>query len=333
MPPTCERERARRQRLRGRTRGAEIQLASALLIICALGEGALVWASSSDAASRDPQGRGLQLLAERESILNRQERQAALRARTRGRALYRLMLSAKAERGPAVGDGAEGHPGGRAISIGAAVLARDLREDRLFRDELERVRAERRLVGGTAGGAPSVGAQPVGSSSGDAALTPGSSIETPSVPDPAATFAVPSPADDASAGGARVPVARFLRPVAGRLVSGFGVARDEPTRAWLFRTAAAFSARAGERVRAPAEGRVVRVADDVAGGAAVVMAHAGGIRTIVSGLGTVNVAEGALVSRGAPLGAASSLPSLIRLEVWRGRQAIDPAAVLMHDRP
>lgn len=247
-------------------------------------------ASSADAASRDPQGRGLQLLAEREAIVGRQTRLATQGARARGLALYRLALAAKAERRSSDGDGGRERPGGRAISIGAAVLSRDLREARLFQGELERVREERRQV-------------------------------------VAFSLAAASSGPD-SAGSPRAPAGRLLPPVAGRLVNGFGVARDEATRSWLFRTTAAYAARPNEPVRAAAEGRVVTVAEDVAGGTAVVIAHEQGLRTIVSGLGTVTVSEGAVVHRGAALGTAPPVRSLVRIEIWRGRQTLDPATLL-----
>jgi murein DD-endopeptidase MepM/ murein hydrolase activator NlpD len=241
-------------------------------------------ASSADPASHDPQGRGLQLLAEREAIVNRQTRGAEQSARARGLALYRLVLAAKAERRSSNGD----REGGRAIAIGAAVLSRDLREARLYQDELERVREERRR----------------------------------------AVALVAAVTEAESVGSGRAPASRWLPPVAGRLMTGYGVARDEATRAWLFRTSAAFASRAGEPVRAPADGRVVRVAADVAGGTAIVLQHPQGLRTIVSGLGNVTVSEGTFVHRGGALGSAPPVPGLVRLEVWRGRQAIDPVSLL-----
>ena len=260
----------------------------ATLVVAALTSvaGMRAEASSTDAASRDPQGRGLQLLAEREAVVSRQTRGAEQSARARGLALYRLVLAAKAERRSTNAD----RPGGRAIAIGAAVLSRDLREARLYQDELGRVREERRRAVAVA-----------------------------------ATVSVTEPEDVTSARGSP---AALLPPVTGRLVNGYGVARDEATRAWLFRTSAAFAARAGEPVRAPTDGRVVRVAADVAGGLAIVLEHAPGLQTIVSGLGSVTLGEGTFVHRGGPLGLAPPVPALVRLEVWRGRQAVDPAPLL-----
>ena len=274
---------------RTRPRGAFFgALVVALVVALTLAAGTRARASSTDAASRDPQGRGLQLLAEREAIVTRQTRGAEQSARARGLALYRLVLAAKAEQRSTSVD----RPGGRAIAIGAAVLSRDLREARLYQGELERVREERRRAVAVAASSPAP--------EGDAAIP------------------------------ARAPTLtlRLLPPVAGRLVNGYGVARDEATRAWLFRTSASFAARSGEPVRAPSDGKVVRVAADVAGGVAIVLEHATGVRTIVSGLGSVSVGEGAFVHRGGALGLAPPVPSLVRLEVWRARQAVDPAPLL-----
>ena len=281
MPRTGE------ARIGRRTRTTRAALALVLALIVPSAAELRARASSVDAASRDPQGRGLQLLAEREAIVSRQTVLAAQGARARGLALYRLVLAAKAERRS---ERAGERPGGRALAIGAAVLSRDLREARLYQGELERVREERRR---------------------------------------AVAFAASSPGTETDGAGApRAAMPHLVPPVSGRLVNGFGVARDEATRSWLFRTAAAFAARGNEPVRAVADGRVVQVGEDVMGGLAVVLSHPQGLRSIVSGLGTVTVSEGTVVRRSAALGTAPPLPSLVRLEIWRGRQAIDPTPML-----
>jgi len=43
----------------------------------------------------------------------------------------------------------------------------------------------------------------------------------------------------------------------------------------------------------------------------------------------VSVTEGTVVRRGAPLGTAPAQPSLVRVEVWRDRQTVDPATLLL----
>ena len=126
-----------------------------------------------------------------------------------------------------------------------------------------------------------------------------------------------------------------MRPVAGALVTPFGVGRDGATGAWLFRAAASFAAKPSELVRSPADARVARVAGSVAGGAAVVLSLAAsaaqpeGWTVVVSGLASVAVAPGETVGRGEALGTARAAPaSTVRVETWRGRSPVDPAAVL-----
>ncbi|MES1205091.1 MAG: M23 family metallopeptidase [Pseudomonadota bacterium] len=185
-----------------------------------------------------------------------------------------------------------GTVGGRSVPLAAAVLRRDLEEARLLKGELDRVRAERA-----------------------------------SLDREAARRAVSS---RAFAEPAAVPAGAFLSPVSGGVVRPFGVARDAATGAWLFRAAASLAARAGETVRCPADGRVVRVADSVAGGAAVVLAHdQDRWTTVISGLDSVAVAPGETVRRGESLGSSSRAgASPVRLETWRGRTPVDPASLL-----
>ena len=130
------------------------------------------------------------------------------------------------------------------------------------------------------------------------------------------------------------PSPSLLRPVQGGVVTPFGVGRDRATGAWIFRAAASYAARAAESVRSPADGRIVRVANSVAGGAAVVLAHdRGGWTSVMSGLGSVAVSAGDFVHRGDSLGSAGPaafgrLGRPIRIEIWRGRTPIDPDSLL-----
>jgi septal ring factor EnvC (AmiA/AmiB activator) len=180
------------------------------------------------------------------------------------------------------------------VALATAVLARDLEETRLLRAELDRVRGERTALS----------IQP-----GEAAAD-----TTPAAP-----------------GG---PTPAFLRPVSGTLLTPFGVGRDHATGAWIFRAAATFGVSSREIVHSPASGRVVRVADSIAGGVAVVLSvpgvSAGTTWTVVlSGLDSVAVAPGEDVAGGAPLGTAPAGPgATVRVETWRGRSPVDPTAVL-----
>jgi murein DD-endopeptidase MepM/ murein hydrolase activator NlpD len=266
----------------------------ALPLVGVAGSASRVRASSAEGTS-EPKGRGLQLLGGREAILMEQSERARRAARARALSLYRLLQLAAAERGGGTAwpDGHAGDDrwGGRAVALATAVLDRDLAEARLLRAELDRVRAERAQVGFQA--------------------DPPEAFEAPVPPTPEV-----------------LPI--FLPPVTGSLVIPFGVARDPATGAWIFRAAASFATGGGEPVRSPGDGRVVRVAASVAGGAAVVVAHEQDRWTsVISGLDSVAVASGEVVRQGDVLGTGPRRPgSAVRIETWRGRTPIDPASVL-----
>ena len=144
--------------MRARSDGRpSLAISFAACCLCALA-GLPVRASAP--AGDDPTARGLQLLRARESALESQTAQATATARRRGRMLYRLLLHEAAERrsdasvqesaSPSSDVDAQG-PGGRAIALGIAVLGRDLHEAAALRDELDRVRVERREAVGAAG--------------------------------------------------------------------------------------------------------------------------------------------------------------------------------------
>jgi len=261
-------------------------LAAGLAIVVA----PAVWASAL-VGGDDPAGRGLQLLQARETALDDQTAQASQTARQRGRMLYRLLLHEAAERrsgapdDQARRDWSSGAPGGRAIALGVAILSRDLEEAAVLRDELGRVREERRTA-----------AEGMARARGEAAA-----------PEAAATVAE-----------------KLCVPVAGPMTASWGVARDDATGGWLFRTAVGWSPRRGAPVVAPAGGRVARVVPDVGGGWAVVLAHPGGLTSVLGGLDSVTVGPRDLIRRGAPVGSAGAN---VRLEVSRGRTPVDPAAL------
>ncbi|MEO8214876.1 MAG: hypothetical protein ABI560_16865, partial [Myxococcales bacterium] len=224
--------------------------------------GATASASSGDGAL-EPNGRGLQLLGGREAILLEQTEHARQAARLRAVTLYRLLRVVGQE--PHItgtAGGAESRGGARAVALATAVLARDLEEARSLRGELERVRSERTALSTSAvhrarGPGRADGALLVDASAG---TSPSGSCES---------------GCDATPTALPEPTPAFLRPVSGTLITPFGVGRDRATGAWIFRAAATFGVSAREIVRSPAAGRVVRVADSVAGGVAVVVAIPG----------------------------------------------------------
>jgi murein DD-endopeptidase MepM/ murein hydrolase activator NlpD len=267
--------------------------AAVLVLVTALAISAPGHASGRD-GSLEPSGRGLQVLGGREAILLEQSDHARQAARSRALMLYRLLRTGPSTESSAVAsDDSRPRLDARTIALATTALARDLAEARALRAELDRVRAQR------------VSLRDASEARGLGATTTEFSQS-------------------------RAPLPDFLRPVAGPLVTPFGVGRDAATGAWIFRAAASIAVDPDETVHSPSDGRVVRVTTSVAGGAAVVIWQGDGHWTFVmSGLGPVEVAPGELVRRGDPLGRApGARGSALRIETWHGRSPVDPAAVL-----
>lgn len=275
--------------------------------------------ASSGEATLEPSGRGLQLLGAREAILLDQTERARQLARGRARALYRILRTSPAPAAfgvAAADDSADGMSRApRSVSLLARVLGRDLAEARLLRAELDRVRAERarlavraREVQNNADNADGEGNQEDDENAGPGSLAS---------PRPGSRFV-------------KAPTPRLQPPVPGELVVPFGVARDPATGAWSFRAAASYASGCGEPVSSPGDGRVVRVAESVAGGAGIVLVHGrAGWTTVVSHLRSVEVTRGDSVRKGERLGTtACDGEATVRIETWRGRTPVDPAWLL-----
>jgi len=268
-------------------------LAVAGAIAGSLGPGGPTRASSFGDAKDEALGRGRMLLDARETVLGEQARRAEQAARARALTLYRVLRLAGIERRGGTPAGDAGRLGGRAVALGSAILERDLAEARSLRAEWRRVRAVR----GT--------------------------LDAASAADAAGAERSPPRIIAAVAPG-------LVRPVTGAITAPFGVARDGASGAWFFRTAISFAARSTEPVRCPAGGRVVRVEPSLAGGQAVVIeADAHGWTFIISGLGAVSVTPGQSLQKGETVGRAEEQrAATVRLETWRGRTPVDPAALL-----
>jgi septal ring factor EnvC (AmiA/AmiB activator) len=119
-------------------------------------------------------------------------------------------------------------------------------------------------------------------------------------------------------------------PVAGAVVTRFGVGPDRATGLLVTRPGVRLGAAPGAPVRAPFAGVVALVADEPEGGA-VVLEDGAGWTAIVGGLARTDVARGQRLAAGAPLGAAAAgapgAPPVISFEVWRGRHPVDPLLV------
>jgi len=124
------------------------------------------------------------------------------------------------------------------------------------------------------------------------------------------------------------PLSGFMLPVAGRLVSGFGdMAKGTPARGITLQV------RDGAQVVAPAAGRVA-FADAYAGyDRIVIIDHAGGFTSLVTGLARSAVRVGDTLMAGAPLGSAGRSGAgqgkpVLTFELRRGGKPVNPLDLL-----
>lgn len=111
----------------------------------------------------------------------------------------------------------------------------------------------------------------------------------------------------------------WIPPVGGRVVTGFGeVVATGPSRGMTFVPAG------GAQVVAPAAGRIV-FADAYRGyGRIVIIEHAGGWSSLVTGLGRLDVAVGDPVVQGSPLGTAGPVRPLVTVELRKDGVPVNP---------
>jgi septal ring factor EnvC (AmiA/AmiB activator) len=120
-------------------------------------------------------------------------------------------------------------------------------------------------------------------------------------------------------------------PARGTLVRGPGLRRDEATLAVLREEGIRILSRLNEPARAPAGGRVQKVAALPRGGFAVVTVHEDGAISILSGLRQVEVAEGAAIERGQRVGLVGrdlDGAPVVSLELWQRGRPVDPTPLL-----
>lgn len=112
----------------------------------------------------------------------------------------------------------------------------------------------------------------------------------------------------------------YVLPVAGHLVSGFGVsAAGVPETRGV-----AFAARPGAQVVAPAPGRVAFAGPYRGYGRIVIIEHAGGWTSLVTGLARLGARVGDTLVAGAPLGIAGAGAPIVTLELRRDGEAVNP---------
>ncbi|MBW8753933.1 MAG: peptidoglycan DD-metalloendopeptidase family protein [Sphingomonadales bacterium] len=118
----------------------------------------------------------------------------------------------------------------------------------------------------------------------------------------------------------------YLLPIAGRLVSGFGDARQgggQPAGAPRVR-GIALLARGGAQVIAPAPGRVAFAGPYRGYGNIVIIEHAGGWTSLITGLARLDASVGTQLLGGSPLGTAAAGQSIVTLELRRDGEPVNP---------
>jgi septal ring factor EnvC (AmiA/AmiB activator) len=132
----------------------------------------------------------------------------------------------------------------------------------------------------------------------------------------ASRAAVEPPRPEPSATAPPVP---YMLPVTGRMVAGYG-ARQGTSES----TGLTLAPRPGAQVVAPAAGRVAFAGPYRGYGRIVIIEHANGWTSLVTGLGRTAVAVGETLVAGAPLGNAAQAEPRITLELRSGGEPVNP---------
>jgi septal ring factor EnvC (AmiA/AmiB activator) len=123
----------------------------------------------------------------------------------------------------------------------------------------------------------------------------------------------------ATEGAASRPPAPYLLPVTGRTVIGFGAQQGASTSSGV-----TLAPRPGAQVVAPAAGRVAFAGPYRGYGRIVIIEHAGGWTSLVTGLASSDVAVGDTLVAGAPLGMAAQAAPQVTLELRSEGEPVNP---------
>ena len=138
-------------------------------------------------------------------------------------------------------------------------------------------------------------------------------------PQPALARSAPAPVPGATPEQAARPPAPYILPVAGRTVAGFGAPSAAGASAGL-----TLAPRGGAQVVAPAAGRVAFAGPYRGYGRIVIIEHANGWTSLVTGLARADVEVGEELVAGAPLGIATQVRPEITLELRREGEPVNP---------
>lgn len=131
---------------------------------------------------------------------------------------------------------------------------------------------------------------------------------------------VASTANTASGNKSSSPPAGLRLPVQGRTLAGFGELGESGLRS----RGLTLAPRRGAQVVAPAAGRVAFSGPYRGFGRIVIIEHANGWTSIITGLAQSNVATGAELVVGSPIGTAAKTNAAITLELRRNGKSVNP---------
>ena len=152
------------------------------------------------------------------------------------------------------------------------------------------------------------------------AALPGPVLRPADLSAPLAAAPSTSPAPAASA----PPPGDFQLPVQGRTVLGFGAQRDSG----LASTGLVLAPVAGAQVVAPGRGRIAFAGEYRGFGRIVIIEHAGGWTSLVTGLARVDVAVGDSVIGGSPIGVTDGRAAAVTFELRRAGKPVNPLQYL-----
>lgn len=140
-------------------------------------------------------------------------------------------------------------------------------------------------------------------------------LPRPADPTAARLSATPQPVPSATE-----PSARYQLPVAGAIATGFGEAEASGLR----QAGIALAARPRAQIVAPGAGRIAFAGPYRGYGRIVIVEHAHGWTSLVTGLATLDVAVGQQVTAGSPLGLAPAQRGEVTLELRQDGEPVNP---------
>ena len=137
---------------------------------------------------------------------------------------------------------------------------------------------------------------------------------------PAQPQSAQTPLDAVQGPGPADAPARYLLPVSGRLIAGFGNLRPGQAQS----RGLSIAAPSGAQVIAPGAGRIAFARRYQGYGLIVIIEHPGGWTSLVTGLTVLDCQPGQQVVAGAPLGTAGPGRPVLMLELRHGGEPVNP---------